>query len=304
MDAATDRTGPTGHAHAFMGQPSHPAWSAGQTWVPDQRGRSGQSSAPGRPWVNGYVPVWDGSTQPGEADELRLVWASLRNQAIDRLHGMNWRHAAHAWQVRRDRPVAPWGVAFLYARPLPAEPGWPRYCAVAGATRMVNEDRDIAEPAQLLFRLVGLARHRYLAKTGVFDPTVMATFKDRISVPATYLGVGLSCLGDTMTAWEELRRGDSDDIPGECFGLLRDGTALYFHRAARRDLGKLRVHSTGDLSLQPGGGVFGACTYHDRYESMPGPADVWEQLHALHTVAVSQPQLPVLNPSTASREPA
>src|SRR5262245_48528278 len=45
------------------------------------------------------------------------VWAGIRHEVVHRLVGMNLRHAIHAWSVRRDRPVAPWAVGFLYAYP-------------------------------------------------------------------------------------------------------------------------------------------------------------------------------------------
>lgn len=53
------------------------------------------------------------------------VWAGIRTEVAHRLVGMNVRHGMHAWAARRNRPVAPWAVAFLYTHP-PMSPttGW------------------------------------------------------------------------------------------------------------------------------------------------------------------------------------
>jgi hypothetical protein len=237
----------------------------------------------------------DASTVAAAQRERDVIWPSVRNQTVDRLLRMNIRHAAFAWEVRRDRPVAPWAVAFLYTQPLPDGAGAPRYRAVAAATRMILEDSDLGGPAHLLFRLTELARDRYLAQSGEFDPVVMTTHQDPVEVPAPYLGVGLSCLGRPGQPWSELRRGDSGDIPGQGFAILADGSVMLIDRAARRDLSRVMVHSTGELSF-PDGAALRPWTRHRTVESIPAPMEIWEQLHWLHVVTSSQPHPPILNP--------
>ena len=76
---------------------------------------------------------------------------------VHRLVGMNLRHGMHAWNARRDRPVAPWAVGFLYAHPTGTVYDGVELYAVAAATRLVDDDDDLPGPAHLLHRL---GRHR------------------------------------------------------------------------------------------------------------------------------------------------
>src|SRR5947207_7538615 len=41
----------------------------------------------------------------------------LRQLAVQRLRYMSVRHAMHAWEQRYSDPIAPYGLAFLYAQP-------------------------------------------------------------------------------------------------------------------------------------------------------------------------------------------
>jgi hypothetical protein len=59
-------------------------------------------------------PAWLGPSAGG-SDGFDPVAASVRNQVVVRLVRMNLRRAAHAWEHRRDRPLAPLAVCFLSA---------------------------------------------------------------------------------------------------------------------------------------------------------------------------------------------
>src|SRR5690349_21257281 len=86
--------------------------------------------------------------------EFDPVTAMIRNRVIDRMIRMSVRHGAHAWRHRRDRPVGPHAVAFLYADPVPKDtPQDRQFFDVAAATRMVGEHPDVADLPRLLYRL-------------------------------------------------------------------------------------------------------------------------------------------------------
>jgi hypothetical protein len=232
------------------------------------------------------------------AQQHRLrVWSGIRNEVVHRLVGMNLRHAMHAWNVRRDRPVAPWAVGFLYTYATGTEYDGIELYAVAAATRLVDHDENLPGPAHLLYRLTGVAHERHRDEYGWFDPAVLCTYRDPVPTTATYLGVAVSCLGNQAEPWEALRRGDSDDIPGHAYALLTDETALLLHRGGRRDLGRVMVHATADLSYQRGltGRRWVAAP---DVSVMPGAdPDVWDELYRLHVMAGHQNPLPTLEPA-------
>ena len=282
------------------GHPVHPLGMGGHVGVPRQRPAPAGADPPPPPWSPGHTNGTGGG--PAVQDdaaraerESGWVWANIRARVVDRLLRMNVRHGLHAWEYRRDRPVAPWAVAFLYARPLPPRDGEPVHYAVAAATRMVNDDPDLPSAAHLLLRLTELARDRYLIPAGRFDPTVMTTHQDPVDTTAFYLGVGLSCLGLPDTPWAQLSRGDSNDIPGQGLALLTDGTALLVERGTRRDLNLVTLHATAPLTVEHGLRDR-SWIHHDTVTTVPAPVQVWEQLHALHTVTGGQPHPPTLDP--------
>lgn len=233
------------------------------------------------------------------------VAASVRNQTIDRLVRMNVRHAVHAWEHRRDRPVAPHAIAFLYTAATFPEPGpdtepggvAAHVVRLFAATRMVNDDPSVRELPQLLFRLTRLVRERYLPTPGGFDPAAqMSTHRDRAIGVACYAGLGVSTLDTPAGSWQEIQRRAEgvDDIPGRCLALLADNTAMLIDRGpTRTTFGSITVHSTGDLNLTPG--IPGRPWLpHADVSSMPAPLDVWERMDELHNLILHQPRRPTL----------
>ena len=304
MHATTRSANPVGSADfAPMRQPGpeeRPMRATGYGNVPAPSGASsGHAGPPLR-----HAPAEAGPALSARDEEAALresqkparVWAGVRSEVAHRLVGMNLRHGMHAWSVRRDRPVAAWAVAFLYAHPSGTVYEGVQLFTVAAAVRMVDHDPDLPGPAHLLHRLVAIGDQRHRDEYGWFDPLAMCTYRDPVPATASYIGVGVSCLGTTAQPWEQLRRGDTDDIPGHCYALLNDGAALLLTRGSRGDLGRVVVHGTADLSFQHDLTSRRWVTHQDVGSMPEADLDVWEQLHGLHVMAGWQNPVPTLEP--------
>jgi hypothetical protein len=225
------------------------------------------------------------------------VASSIRSQVVDRLVRMSIRHGGHAWRCRRDRPVAPHAIGFFYADPARVGADGRQFFTVVAATRMVNDEPGVRDLPRLLYRLAALARDRYLPTPGGFDPaTQMTTHQDRSSGVAQYIGLGVSTLDTPAGSWDEVQAtaADQRDIPGRCYALLLDHTAILVDRgAARETFGAVAVRSTGDLNVAPGV-PDRMWIHHPNVASMPAPADVWERMYELHALTLHQPRRPTL----------
>jgi hypothetical protein len=273
-----------------MGQPTR---ATGRVSASDPAGSAYGSE---RSWLGTGWVAEDGSADLRQA----RMWAAMRSEVVHRLVGMNVRHALHAWHERRGRPVAPWAVAFLYAHPSgTVYDGVTLHTVVAGC-RMVDDDPELPGAAHLLHRLVAVGNSRHRDAQGWFDPLTMCTTRDPTPIAAGYVGVGLSILGNHATPWDRLRRGDTDDIPGHCYALLTNHSALLLTRARRSDLSRVAVHSTGNLSYQHE--ITGRrWVPHADVSSMPeSDLDVWDQLNDLHRLAGDQYPVPALYPDGSS----
>jgi len=285
---STDTSHPT-HGQA-MGQPGQP--SVGRP----------------NPGPTLYIPPPPGYHAPGSSAPVDGVAAgaagfdpiasSVRNQVVDRLLRMSVRHAAHAWRHRRDRPIAPNAIAFLYADPVPIADGQQvQYFKVVAATRMVNDDPTVRDLPRLLHRLAALARERYLPTPGGFDPaTHMTNHHDQASGSAQYIGLAISTLDTPAGSWDEIQSTatGTEDLPGRGYALLVDHSAILIDRAANREAyGTISIHSTGDLNVA--WGMAGRMWIrHPDVSSMPAPPDAWERMYELHALTLNQPQRPAL----------
>jgi hypothetical protein len=225
------------------------------------------------------------------------VASSIRNQVVDRVVRMSVRHAAHAWRHRRDRPVGPHAVGFLYADPVSVAAGQRQHFTVVAATRMVNDEASVRDLPRLLHRLTSLARTRYIPTAGGFNPAVhMSNHRDPSSAGAHYIGLAVSSLDTPAGSWDDAQAAatDTDDLAGRGYAILIDHTAILVDRAAHRDgFGTVSVHSTGDLNVM--WGVAGRMWIrHPDVASMPAPADVWERMVELHALTLNQPHRPTL----------
>jgi hypothetical protein len=214
--------------------------------------------------------------------------ASLRDQLVDRLVTMSTRHAEYAWSTRRERPVGPHALVFLYADAV--TPGWHRLVA---ATRMVYDDAHSRNLPRLLHRFATLARDRYVAGPGGFNPgRQLANRHDRSSGRATYFGLGVSTLDTPAGDWASVLAGarEAGEVPGRVLAVLLDGTWLLADRACTRDGSEVTVHSTTPVGAAPGRWL----QYHASVETMPAPSPPWRRLLDLHALVVDQPTRPTL----------
>jgi hypothetical protein len=217
------------------------------------------------------------------------VEVQVRDQAISRMLRMNARHATYGWEQRRQRPVAPHAVAFLYADPLHAEGpdavliGY----QVVAATRMVNAAPEVRDAAKLLHRLTTLATERYVPAPGGFDPVAqLSNNHDRSSGRAIYIGLGVSTLDTRSESWEQVQASVSGpmDIGGRCLLVLSDQTTALIERGSSSSFGRVDIrctHSLNDnsnLAIRP---------WMPQPPSEPMPdtdPEVWTQMRALHTL--------------------
>ena len=240
---------------------------------PPIRGRSGE-----REW-QAYVE---------EQARLRM-WAGVSHEVVHRLVGMNLRHGMHAWSVRRDRPVAPWAVGFLYAYPTGTVYDGVALYRVVAATRLVDQDDELPGPAHLLYRLAEIGRPAPTRRARLArpDPTVHlprpgSRHRDlhrrrRCPAWAPRLSRGTRFAGATATT-----------SPGTATPCSPTTPRCMFTRAGRRDLRRVAVHATADLSHQHHR-TGRRWVAHHNVQSMPDTdLDVWDQLYRLHVLAGHQ----------------
>lgn len=211
--------------------------------------------------------------------------ARIRNLVVDRLLRMNARHATHAWLQRRAQPVGPHGLAFLYC-----DSGGPHH-AVAAATRMVDDADDVRDLPRLLYRLASLARERYVAGPGGFDPrTSMTNRQDPMSASAVYIGIGVSSLDTADATWEQVQHvaGGPLDLPGRCFALLTDGTQLLIERGGRDVFGEVRIACTQDLNVELGLAAR-RWAWRPDLTTTTGTAHIWPRMYDLHELVARNP---------------
>lgn len=238
-------------------------------------------AAPGSSWGSGSG---SGGSDPA---------VGIRHQVVDRLVSMSARQAEHAWRRRRDRPVGPHAVAFLYLD----RTGETDLFHVKAATRMVDDGPDVRDLPGLLDRLATLARDRYASTPGGFDPKVHMTNRhDRASGQAQYIGVGVSTLDTPTGSWEQVQgtARDAADVPGRCYVILSDGTVMLIDRQPQRSgFGAVHVHSTHSLG-PPSGLPSRSWALYEYVVQMRAPMPVWDRLYELHMVTYRQPVRPML----------
>lgn len=247
------------------------------------------------------------------AEEVERTSRSIRNQAIDRMIVFNRNHAQLAWRSRRSQPIQPYGLAFLYAdpvpvdRPVPAarhsadEPSDQRrrtpagYLRVVAATRVVQVPDDSLSLPTLLSRLIALAKNRYLP-AGLFDPAAqMAIYRDAASGRAGYIGLGVSSLDTRSKTWAEVQTiaQSVDDVGGRCLLLLADDTAAELHRhPPRSGWNNVEVHCTGDLNY--GHMTSRPWKEHPDVTTMSTPLELWDLIRELHLLIYQQNPRPSL----------
>jgi hypothetical protein len=162
------------------------------------------------------------------------VMAELRRAVFDRLRVMNGKHAYNAAELRSERPVGPYAVAFFYRERVPGE------FRLRSATRQfLDEGGAEWDLALLLGRLAVIAQ--------VDEPrTQMSDVCDEMRWDAGFFGVGVSSIDDADGRWIDRRDTvtSSLDVGGHCFGLLIDNSMLLFDRHSLRRGGQTRTRVT------------------------------------------------------------
>ena len=250
-----------------------------------------------------HAPPSPGTTVTEPHAPLAPDWSvSVRNQVVDRLVTLNRNHAQVTWQARSG-PVSPNAIAFLYADPINLADERTgainrRAWRVVAATLVVPDTPDVRELPNLLYRLTRLARERYAATAGGFDPrTHMSVYQDNASGNAEYIGLAVSTLDSLDLSWEQARQDaqDVDDLGGRAIALLADHTALLIDRGpARRTRADLGIHCTGQLDFYGDLSPRMLWTHHPSVVTMPANREVWDLAYHLHTLVYQQNPRPTL----------
>jgi hypothetical protein len=185
----------------------------------------------------------------GEA-HAHATAADIRNQAIGRLRRMNVLHAQLAWQQRRRAPLAPYGLAFLFAHP---DMRRPQRFTVLAATRLWKAGPESAHVDRLLFDFDTYAAN--LLRDKPFDiRTALANRADPIPDDAFYIGIGLSSLDTHAGTWQQARdtASSDSDIPGRLFIVLSDRTLIVCERRGLNEFNEFQIHCNHSLELAPG----------------------------------------------------
>jgi hypothetical protein len=195
-------------------------------------GQSGQHGQPGQGSA--------GQPQPDPA-----IAIDVRNQVVGRLRRMNVLHAQHAWEQRYSDPLAPYGLAFLYAEPSSSRPD---RLTVRAATKLWLAGPETADLPRLLFGLNEYVGSRL--STAVFDVrTELANRSDEMGPEAFYIGVALSTLDTHSGVWEQIRERVPHlaDVPGRALIVLTDQTTMICERRGFNEFNAYQIHSTHSL---------------------------------------------------------
>jgi hypothetical protein len=194
------------------------------------------------------------------------VAADIRRSAIDRLMWMNTRHASNAWELRRRDPIAPHGLAMLFAQPDERLAFSHRYRLTA-ATRLWLAGYDGGGLDHRLFNY----HHKIAGELSApgSDIRDLADKRDpEMADDAVYVGLGVSSLDTSTGTWADLvttatvpaldrssrthvsRAGGSTarvtsehDIPGCIRILLTDGTTIVAERRGQQGVDPRRIIS-------------------------------------------------------------
>ncbi len=173
----------------------------------------------------------------------------MRQLAVQRLRYMSVRHAMHAWEQRYSDPIAPYGLAFLYAQPDPGR------LTLKAATKLWLAGPETADLPRLLFNL----NHAVTQQAGA--PDLDADFDvrrdlanrvdEQMDEDAWYVGLGVSSLDTYSGTWQQACTTlDSDgDVPAQIHIVLTDSTMIVCDRRGLADFNTLTVHATHALSL-------------------------------------------------------
>jgi hypothetical protein len=197
--------------------------------------------------------------QTGFADAARQAAerardVQLRQAAVERMRAMSWRHALHAWDQRYRDPIAPYGLAFLYAdepRPRHDHGDTGGSLRLTAATKLWLAGPETADLPRLLFDLLQTVAAD-AAKPGYDVTRDLANRRDdEMQRDAFYIGLGVSSLDTHTGSWEHARDRAVGvaDVPGVIRIVLIDGTIIICDRRGASEFNRFTVHSSHALSL-------------------------------------------------------
>jgi hypothetical protein len=192
------------------------------------------------------------SALPEDADAR--IWAirrqaALRRHAIGRLRYMNTQHAMHAWERRYSDPLAPYGLAFLYAQPDHAQPEG-GLLTLKAATRLWLAGPESANLPRLLFNLNNAVAQRGGDPDFDLRRDLADRFDEQMAEDACYVGLGVSALDTYSGTWQQACATVDRyaDVPGQIRIVMTDSTMIMCDRRGLADFSSFTVQSTHALS--------------------------------------------------------
>jgi hypothetical protein len=174
--------------------------------------------------------------------DARRDQARHRQQAVNRMRLMSVKHAMHAWERRYHDPLAPHGLAFLFAHHDPA--GGLRLTA---ATKLWLASARTAQLQRVLFDL----NEAVTATAWPLDLREM--FADRRDPEqaddAWYVGLGVTSLDTHTGTWSDActRYTQYADVPAQIRVAMTDGTTIIGDRRGLAEYNALTLHSSRAL---------------------------------------------------------
>lgn len=181
-----------------------------------------------------------------------LINKYVRSDVGRRLRAMNWKHTSHAWNLRNRDPLGPHGLALFFLDIDPTtnndtnEDNDPVTYWLRTTTRLDPAGPDVADLPRRVHEFSDGVR-RYLAEgLSVLD---LMTRVEALTPHALLLGAGVSSLDTPTGPWDAVRHQVSHpmDIPGRCYAMLIDGTAMIMDRGGLAQF--VRVHVTCNAEL-------------------------------------------------------
>lgn len=174
--------------------------------------------------------------------------AKVRRHAISRLRYMSVMHATHAWDRRYRDPIAPYGLAILYAQNDPAGD----QLKLTAATKLWLAGDETRELPRLLFNLTQVVGQDATARPGYDVSRNLANRIDKDMAPdAWFVGLGVSSLDTHTGSWADARDSAQSysEIPAVIRITLIDGTIILCDRRGMNEFNSFIVHSNRPLSV-------------------------------------------------------
>ena len=135
-------------------------------------------------------------------------------QLFQRAWLLNVRHGEQAWRRRYTRPLAPYGLGFLFCQPATGDTS--RTTIVTAATRLWLAGPETQEPTQLLAKLAAQVRGRDPQGRWDLREQIANRRDDGMTDAAVYTGLALSTLNTSTGRFPDLcaTAGSELDIPG------------------------------------------------------------------------------------------